>query len=317
MPPAPFSATLEHEEAVLRFPYDERLRQLLRAIPGRRWDPVGRVWCLPLEPDQAEALARLLAGVPGTPDVSDALARAIERRRARRPRDQCLVDLARPDEDWWLSFATDVAPEAVAALLEHPGAYNVPAIGRALVPLDDSSAELVKTLLERTDSVRVSVAARQALTARSESEREGPARERRAQDAPSQGYDVEFRRDRRGEHWLLISAERAPLARVLASRAGLRALEGPGATVGLAAVEHDAQALLELLGHIEDASVDPRVSAWLERATTWRGNIDVGGPPSRPPRARRPCSCCWASANACRRPFASRRSPRRAGRRCR
>jgi hypothetical protein len=282
MPPAPFSATLEHEEAVLRFPYDERLRQLLRAIPGRRWDPVGRVWCLPLEPDQAEALARLLAGVPGTPDVSDALARAIERRRARRPRDRCLVDLARPDEDWWLSFATDVAPEAVAALLEHPGAYNVPAIGRALVPLDDSSAELVKTLLERTDSVRVSVAARQALTARSESEREGPARERRAEDAPSQGYDVEFRRDRRGEHWLLISAERAPLARVLASRAGLRALEGPGATVGLAAVEHDAQALLELLGHIEDASVDPRVSAWLERATTWRGNIDVGGPPSPP-----------------------------------
>ena len=282
MPPAPFSATLEHEEAVLRFPYDERLRQLLRAIPGRRWDPVGRVWCLPLEPDQAEALARLLAGVPGTPDVSDALARAIERRRARRPRDRCLVDLARPDEDWWLSFATDVAPEAVAALLEHPGAYNVPAIGRALVPLDDSSAELVKTLLERTDSVRVSVAARQALTARSESEREGPARERRAQDAPSEGYDVEFRRDRRGEHWLLISAERAPLARVLASRAGLRALEGPGATVGLAAVEHDAQALLELLGHIEDASVDPRVSAWLERATTWRGNIDVGGPPSPP-----------------------------------
>jgi SWI/SNF-related matrix-associated actin-dependent regulator of chromatin subfamily A-like protein 1 len=282
MPSAPFSATLEHEEAVLRFPYDERLRQLLRAIPGRRWDPVGRVWCLPLEPDQAEALARLLAGVPGTPDVSDALARAIERRRARRPRDQCLVDLARPDEDWWLSFATDVAPEAVAALLEHPGAYNVPAIGRALVPLDDSSAELVKTLLERTGSVRVCVAARQALIARSESEREGPARERRAQDAPSQGYDVEFRRDRRGEHWLLISAERAPLARVLASRAGLRALEGPGATVGLAAVEHDAQALLELLGHIEDASVDPRVSAWLERATTWRGNIDVGGPPAPP-----------------------------------
>jgi SWI/SNF-related matrix-associated actin-dependent regulator 1 of chromatin subfamily A len=280
MSPAPFSATLEHEEAVLRFPYDERLRQLLRAIPGRRWDPVARVWCLPLEPDQAEALARLLAGVPGTPDVSDALARAIARRRARRPRDRCLVDIARPDEDWWLSFATDVAPEAVAALLEHPGAYNVPAIGRALVPLDDSSAELVKTLLERTDSVRISAAASQALIARAESEREGPARERRADDAPAQGYDVEFRRDRRGEHWLLISAERAPLARVLASRAGLRALEGPGATVGLAAVEHDAQALLELLGHIEDASVDPRVSAWLERATTWRGNIDVGGPPA-------------------------------------
>jgi hypothetical protein len=40
---AAFSASLAHEEAVLRFPYDERLRQLLRAIPGRRWDPVERV----------------------------------------------------------------------------------------------------------------------------------------------------------------------------------------------------------------------------------------------------------------------------------
>ncbi len=71
-------------EAVLRFPYDERLRQLLRAIPGRRWDPDQRVWCLPLEPEQAEALARLLASLPGEPEVSEALARAIGRRRARR-----------------------------------------------------------------------------------------------------------------------------------------------------------------------------------------------------------------------------------------
>ncbi|MGH2865408.1 MAG: DEAD/DEAH box helicase, partial [Solirubrobacteraceae bacterium] len=62
--------------------------------------------------------------------------------------------------------------------------------------------------------------------------------------------------------------------------AGLRAPEGPGATVGLAAVENDAPALLELLGHLEDASVDPRVSAWLHRASTWRGNVDVGGPPA-------------------------------------
>ena len=51
MTAAPFSATLARDEAVLRFPYDERLRQLLRAIPGRRWDPVGRAWCIPLGPD--------------------------------------------------------------------------------------------------------------------------------------------------------------------------------------------------------------------------------------------------------------------------
>src|ERR1700691_86672 len=160
---APFSATLERDEAVLRFPYDERLRQLLRAIPGRRWDPVGRAWCVPLGPDQAEALARLLAGLPSPPDVSDALARKIGRRRARRRSQECLVDLARPDEDWWLSFATDAAPEAVAALLEHPDAYNVPAIGRALVPIDERSAALVQALSVDAASVRVSDHARQAL----------------------------------------------------------------------------------------------------------------------------------------------------------
>jgi superfamily II DNA or RNA helicase len=284
MSPAPFSATLEHEEAVLRFPYDEGLRQLLRAIPGRRWDPGERAWCLPLDPDQAEALARLLAALPGTPDVSDALARVIARRRARRRVDECLIDLARPDRDWWLSFATDVAPELVTALLDHPGAYNVPAIGRALMPLDDHSIELVQTLLQGTDSLRMSNAARRALLARSESEREGPAGAvvvaRGADEGPSLRYDVEFRRDRRGEHWLLIAAERAPLARVLAARASLRALEGPGRTIGLAAVEHDGEALMELLEHLEDASIDPRVTAWLTRATTWRGNLEVGVPPA-------------------------------------
>jgi SWI/SNF-related matrix-associated actin-dependent regulator of chromatin subfamily A-like protein 1 len=282
----PFKATLEHDEAVLRFPYDEGLRQLLRAIPGRRWDPVERAWCLPLEPEQAEALGRLLSGLPGSPDVSDELARAIARRRTRRRPGECLLDLVRPDKDWWLSFATDLAPQLVAALLEHPGACEVPAIGRALVPLDERSVALVRSLLESAAGLHVSNALRRALVARVESEREGPdggagaVAGRSAKDGPSPRYDVEFRRDRRGEHWLLIAAERAPLARVLAARAGLRALEGPGRTVGLAAVEHDAQALMELLGHIEDASVDPRVSAWLTRATTWRGNLEVGGPPA-------------------------------------
>jgi SWI/SNF-related matrix-associated actin-dependent regulator 1 of chromatin subfamily A len=286
---APFSATLERDEAVLRFPYDERLRQLLRAIPGRRWDPLARAWCLPLGPDQAEALARLLVGLPSPPEVSDALARAIARRRARRRPQECLVDLARPDEDWWLSFATDAAPEPVAALLAHPNAYNVPAIGRALVPLDIRSAELLQTLADEGESVRLSDVARQALAAlragaraelgRAPGEGAGSADARAAAERFTTGYDVEFRRDRRGEHWILIAPERADLARVLAARAGLRALEGPAGTFGLAAVEQDAELLAELLEHIEDVSVDPRVTAWLTRATTWRGNFEVGGPP--------------------------------------
>ncbi len=288
---APFSATLERDEAVLRFPYDERLRQLLRAIPGRRWDPVGRAWCIPLGPDQAEALARLLAGLPGSPDVSDALARAIARRRARRRREECLVDLARPDEDWWLSFATDAAPEPVAALLEHPDAYNVPAIGRALVPLDDRAAELMQTLAEQAGSVRLSDAARRALAelrsavggerggerdergggadARSGAERFASALRRRVPPRPPR---------RALDPDRAPSAPTSPACSPLAF--GLRALEGPAGTLGLAAVERDAELLAELLEHIEDVSVDPRVSAWLTRATTWRGNVEVGGPPA-------------------------------------
>ena len=80
---------------------------------------------------------------------------------------------------------------------------------------------------------------------------------------------------------MLIGPEQAPLARVLASRAGLRALDGPEGT-GLAADARDAQLLLELLAHLEDASVDPRVVAWLEHASTWRGNIEVKGPSEAP-----------------------------------
>jgi SWI/SNF-related matrix-associated actin-dependent regulator 1 of chromatin subfamily A len=158
-----FSASLVDGEAVLRFPYDEGLRQLLRAIPGRRWDPVERVWCVPLEPDRAESLARLLASLPGEPEISDALARTLERRRSRRDRRGCLLDLARPDGDWWLSFATDVAPEVAQALLEHPAAYNLPAIGRGLIPLDDEAVSLVRAVGKHGPGLRFTEAARRAL----------------------------------------------------------------------------------------------------------------------------------------------------------
>jgi hypothetical protein len=280
-----FSASLARDEAVLRFPYDERLRQLLRAIPGRRWDPLERVWCIPLEPDQSEALARLFANLPGEPDVSEGLARAIERRRGRRCREECLIDLARPDEEWWLSFATDAAPESVAALLEHPDAHELPAIGRALVPLDDRAAQLVEQMRARSTRLRLSETARRALLAHGErASREGRSRRRGESDADRSDpqYDIAFRRDRRGEHWILVAAERAPLARVLAGQAGLRALGGPAGTLGLAAVERDAELLVELLDQLEDVSVDPRVTGWLERATSWRGHVEVEGSGEEP-----------------------------------
>jgi len=285
-----FSATLQREEAVLRFPYDERLRQLLRAIPGRRWDPPTRAWCIPLGPEQAEALALLLAGLAQRPQVSEELARAIARQRAKRTAHACLLELARPDESWWLSFATDAAPHAVARLLEHPDAYTLPAIARALLPLDARAAELVDAL--GPASVRLSHAARRALEelaerppttgARGRDGRAGGLGERAEEHQPPAGYDVEFRRDRRGGHWILICAERAGLARVLAARAGLRALEGPAGTLGLAAQESAAEELAGVLDHIEDVSVDPRVRAWTARARRWRGNVEVRGPRAAP-----------------------------------
>jgi SWI/SNF-related matrix-associated actin-dependent regulator 1 of chromatin subfamily A len=281
----PFTADLEGGEAVLRFPYDERLRQLLRAIPGRRWDAVARAWCIPLDPDRSEALALLLAGLPSEPDVSSELARAIERRRARRDLRRCHIDLARPDQDWWLSFATDAAAGAVELLLAHPGSYSLPAIGRALVPLDDGAVGLLEDLLLRADGVTLSDAAEGALEAhrgRSRPDAGAPATPRGAEALAGHRYDVEFRRDRRGEHWILIASGRARHARVLAGQAGLRAMEGPAGTLGLAAVEHDAHALLTLIGELEDASIDPRVTGWLERATTWRGTIEVDGAGDEP-----------------------------------
>jgi len=162
------SASLAGDEAVLCFPYDERLRQLLRAIPGRRWDPVGRVWCLPLDPpDRAEALARLLEGLPEEAMVSEGLARTIARRRARRHRGECLVDLVRPDAHWWLGFATDTAPELVQALLEHPRARSLPAIGRALIPVDEDAARMLEMLREQSAHLHLSHAARRALASHS------------------------------------------------------------------------------------------------------------------------------------------------------
>ncbi len=284
MSPASFSAELARDEAVLRFPYDDGLRQLLRAIPGRRWDPAERAWCVPLGPDQAEALARLFEGLTQEPDVSPELDRTITRRRARRRRDECVIDLARPDENWWLSFATDSAPTQVAALLEHPDARELPAIGRAVVPLDDHAAGVLEDLDERDGNVRLSDPVRRALRARDEPQGGDPGANHgaAAEAGESPGQDVEFRRDRRGEHWILIGGRHAPLARVLAARSGLRAAEGPEGTVGLAAVEDEAHRLQTLLDQLEDAEMDPRVLAWLERATTWRGNVDVDGPSERP-----------------------------------
>jgi SWI/SNF-related matrix-associated actin-dependent regulator of chromatin subfamily A-like protein 1 len=279
MAPSHFHASLADGEAVLQFPYDERLRQLLRALPGRRWDPGERAWCVPLDPERAEALARLFAGLAVEPEITEALARAIERRRARRRHDECVLDLARPDENWWLSFATDTAPELAESLLEHPGGYRLPAIARALIPLDDHAAHLVEELPAAPARLRLTDDAAHALTEIKNGASDG------ASSAPRRGspsHEVELRRDRRGEHWIMVDAVHAPLARVLAGRGNLRALDGPNATFALATVEHDAEAIAELIAELDVNRIDPRVQSWLARTTTWTGTIEVEGPQEQP-----------------------------------
>ncbi|HUB37071.1 MAG TPA: hypothetical protein VL972_09615, partial [Solirubrobacteraceae bacterium] len=198
----PFSASLEHGHAVLRFPYDDRLRLLLRAIPGRRWDPGERAWLIPLDEDRAEALARLFASLPGEPEVSGALARAIDRgRRRRRHRRECLLDLARPDESWWLTFPTDAPPELVGELAHHPHARSLPLIGRVLVPLDEHTRKLLDGLLPRFPGrLRLTEDADHALTELRRLHREPstlaalrsrPADSRRADHEPSRARQRE------------------------------------------------------------------------------------------------------------------------------
>lgn len=280
--PHPFKATFEAGEVVLRFPYHDGLRRLLRAIPGRRWDPEGKAWRVPLDQESAAALSCLIGALPGEPEVSEDLGQRLRHMRSRRHLQECVLDLARPDESWWLSFATDRAPDVVEALLEHPGSYSLPAIGRALAPLDVTSAERVSELLRTGARLRLTEDATHAITELSRREAGlSPQASATAPRAP--GPAVGLRRDRRGGMWIVVDAEHAPLARALAQRSGLDAREASAGAVALAASEPDAAQLAEVVDHLgEELEVDPRVRSWLERATRWRGTIDAGGAPGEP-----------------------------------
>ncbi|HTR89149.1 MAG TPA: DEAD/DEAH box helicase [Solirubrobacteraceae bacterium] len=223
--PFPLSASLDHGQAVLRFPYDDRLRVLLRAIPGRRWDPAERAWLVPLDEDRAEALHRLFASLPAEPRLSSGLARAIERnRRRRRRRARCLLDLARPDERWWLTLPSDAPGELLQELTQHPHAYTLPAIGRVLLPLDEETRRLLDDLppaalalmslsedahhalteLRRNlqPEPRALAARHNRLAAREQAERERAAREQAERERIARER-AELRRFLAGEsHWL-------------------------------------------------------------------------------------------------------------------
>jgi SWI/SNF-related matrix-associated actin-dependent regulator of chromatin subfamily A-like protein 1 len=269
--PFSFEASMQDGEALLRFPYDDGLRRLLRAIPGRRWDPERRVWRLPLDPECAEALGQLLRRLPGEPEVSEELAISLSRLRRRRHGEECVLDVVRADESWWLSFPTDRAPAVVAALLEHPGSHRLESIGRALTPLDEQAAQIVSSLRRAAGSeLQITRDARHALT---ELGRQSDA------EAPSDRltYEVEMRRDRSGRRWVLIAAEHAALGRTLAGQLGLRARDTVGGSLALAAADPDAIQISELLDGLQTTEIDERITRWLTQASAWRGTLDVTG----------------------------------------
>jgi superfamily II DNA or RNA helicase len=180
-----FTAELSRGEAVLIFPYDDGLRRLLRAIPGRRWDPQRGAWCVPMEPEPAASLARLLGDLDGSPSVSPELARELRRQTARRS-SELTLELARPDENWWLTFATDAHREVVAALTAHPEARDLPAIARALVPLDERAAATIEALRSSGARLLLSPAASRALYVVTGEQADAPSRaDARAQAGPA------------------------------------------------------------------------------------------------------------------------------------
>ncbi len=166
------TAWLEEREAVLRFAFDERLKALLRAIPGRRWDPIERVWRVALTPESAESVAGWLAALSPPAHIEPALETALATQRAARDPDECLIELVRFDDDRWLTCCADAPCEPVAALIAHPRALTLPAIARVLLPLDDEAAELVRVAcLDHprawlSPAAERAVAEREALSAR-------------------------------------------------------------------------------------------------------------------------------------------------------
>lgn len=63
-------ATLADGEIHLRLPYDPALVSAVKRLPGRRWDPVRRVWRLPDTAECRQALDRELGLAPIAPKVA-------------------------------------------------------------------------------------------------------------------------------------------------------------------------------------------------------------------------------------------------------
>jgi len=52
------TATIDGEKIIIRFPYDANDVKLVKAIPGRTYDPVKKIWSCPVSPEAVEVLEK-------------------------------------------------------------------------------------------------------------------------------------------------------------------------------------------------------------------------------------------------------------------
>ena len=187
----PATAWLEERDAVIRFAFDERLKTLLRAIPGRRWDPLERVWRVALTPESAESVTCWLAALTPAARIAPELETALAAQRAARDPDECLIELVRFDDDRWLTCCADAPPEPVAALIAHPRAVTLPAIARVLIPLDDEAAELVRAACLDHPLAWLSAAAERAVAERQAQRASVPSAAPRIETIPRTDVSVD------------------------------------------------------------------------------------------------------------------------------
>ena len=213
---------------------------------------------------------------------------------------ELLVDLARPDSNWWFSFATDGATDLVEVLLEHPGAYRVPG---------DRARVVAARPAGRADPARVLRARLEAAPHRRRPAR--PDRGRARTGDPLRAIDRVARLRRRAAArppgpQLDPDRLRARAARTGAGPGGRRSqlLDGPADSVALAAVQADG------VPHRGAARWARRPVGRSPRRALDRTDDDLAGDDrGRRTRARRRFSCCSATTSVSRPRCASARRP--------
>ena len=287
---------------------------LLRAIPGRRWDPVERAWRVPLEPEQAQALALLLDGLPHEPEVSDALGardRTPQRQtrpprvpaRRHAPRQRLVAELRHRRAPRNSSQRCSSTPKRArcrrSGVRSCRSTTKPPSCSRACARAASVCASAISPAA-RSDPRRARTTGRRGRRRRARRDGAVDPPRRRVPSRPARrALDPDRRRARRRSR---ACSPRAP---------GCAPPRGPPGAVGLAAVERDAEAArASCSASSRTPTSTPACSAWLTRATHLARQRSRSPGPARgtrvPAARRRRASAAARCASAPRRRPAAR-----------